>query len=72
VKVHLMCGVRTNIVTAVEILDKDASDTKLLPALVDATAQNFRLNEISADKGYGRTLHSSRKRLTSQVSASSG
>ena len=41
VKVHLMCGVRTNIVTAVEIRDKDASDTKLLPALVDATAKNF-------------------------------
>jgi transposase len=53
VKVHLMCGVRTNIVTAVEIKDKDASDTKLLPALVDATAQNFTLNEVSADKGYG-------------------
>jgi transposase len=53
VKVHLMCGVRTNIVTAVEIKDKDASDTKLLPALVDATAKNFRLVEVSADKGYG-------------------
>jgi transposase len=53
VKVHLMCGVRTNIVTAVEIKDKDASDTKLLPALVDATAENFKLNEVSADKGYG-------------------
>ena len=53
VKVHLMCGVRTNIVTAVEIRDKDASDTKLLPALVDATAQNFQLREVSADKGYG-------------------
>jgi transposase len=53
VKVHLMCGVRTNIVTAVEIKDRDASDTKLLPALVDATAKNFKLNEISADKGYG-------------------
>ena len=53
VKVHLMCGVRTNIVTAVEIKDKDASDTKLLPALVDATAENFTLNEVSADKGYG-------------------
>lgn len=52
VKVHLMCGVRTNIVTAVEIRDKDASDTKLLPAMVDATAKNFRLNEVSADKGY--------------------
>ena len=53
VKVHLMCGVRTNIVTAVEIKDKDASDTKLLPALVDTTAKNFRLVEVSADKGYG-------------------
>jgi len=53
VKCHLMCGVKTHIVTAVEIKDKDASDTKLLPALVDATAQNFKLNEVSADKGYG-------------------
>jgi transposase len=53
VKVHLMCGVRTHIVTAVEIRDKDASDTKLLPELVDATARNFRLSEVSADKGYG-------------------
>jgi transposase len=53
VKVHLMCGVRTNIVTAVEIKDKDASDTKLLPALVDTTAENFTLREVSADKGYG-------------------
>jgi hypothetical protein len=43
VKVHLMCGVKTNIVTAVEIRDKDASDTKLLPELVSATAKNFRL-----------------------------
>jgi transposase len=52
VKVHLMCGVATHIVTAVEIRDKDASDTKLLPALVDTTAQNFKINEVSADKGY--------------------
>ena len=53
VKVHLMCGVRTNIVTAVEIRDKDASDTRLLPALVDTTAKNFAISEVSADKGYG-------------------
>ena len=52
VKVHLMCGVRTNIVTAVEIRDKDASDTKLLPDLVNTTGKNFKLNEVSADKGY--------------------
>ena len=41
-----MCGVRTNIVTAVEIRDKDASDTKLLPDLVDTTAKNFTISEI--------------------------
>lgn len=53
VKVHLMCGVKTHIVTAVEIRDKDASDTKLLPELVDATAKNFRLRDVLADRGYG-------------------
>ena len=53
VKVHLMCGVRSNIVTAVEIRDKDASDTKLLPDLLGTAAKNFTISEISADKGYG-------------------
>jgi transposase len=52
VKVHLMCGVRTNVVTAVEIREKDASDTKLLPDLVHATAVHFDMCEVSADKGY--------------------
>jgi transposase len=53
VKVHLMCGVKTHIVTAVEIKDKNASDTKLLPDLVKTTADNFTLSEVSADKAYG-------------------
>ncbi len=48
-----MCGVKTNVVTAVEIGDKDASDTKLFPALMDATAEQFTVREVSADKGYG-------------------
>ena len=52
VKVHLMCGVKTNVVTAVEIREKDASDTKLLPDLVNATATHFDMREVSADKGY--------------------
>jgi transposase len=52
VKVYLMCGVRTNVVTAVEIREKDASDTKLLPDLVNATAAHFDMREVSADKGY--------------------
>jgi transposase len=53
VKVHVMCGVRTNVVTAAEIKDKDASDTKLLPQLLDTTAEHFAVREVSADKAYG-------------------
>jgi transposase len=52
VKVHIMCGVKTNIVTAVEIADKHAADAKMLPALLETTSQGFRMSEVSADKGY--------------------
>jgi transposase len=52
VKAHIMCGVKTNIVTAVEIHGRNAADSKLLPTLVNATAKNFQIEEVSADKGY--------------------
>jgi transposase len=52
VKVHLRCGVKTNVAAAVEIREKDASDTKLLPDLVHTTAAHFDMREVSADKGY--------------------
>ena len=52
VKCHLMCGVKTNIVTAVEIHGQHAADTKMLPALTSTTAMNFTMREVSADKGY--------------------
>jgi transposase len=52
-KVHLICGVKTHIVPAVVIRDKDATDPKQLPALVRATAEIFKLREVSADKAYG-------------------
>jgi transposase len=52
VKVHIMCGTKTNIVTAVQIGDKNASDAKMLPALVETTANGFRMSEVSADKAY--------------------
>jgi transposase len=53
VKVHLMCGVKTNIVTAVEIGDRHASDVKFFPHMVEATARNFQIAEVSADAAYG-------------------
>jgi hypothetical protein len=51
-KVHLMCGVKTNIVTAVEITDKNAGDCPRFAPLVNATAQNFTMREVSGDKAY--------------------
>lgn len=52
IKVHLCCGVKTNVVTAVEITDRYAGDSPYFKPLVDATAQNFAMNEVSADKAY--------------------
>jgi transposase len=52
IKVHLMCGVKTNIVTAVEITERFASDCKYFKPLVDTTAENFVMQEVSADKAY--------------------
>jgi transposase len=52
VKCHLICGVKTNIITACEIHDRNANDSPLLPAMVETTAKNFHVSEVSADKGY--------------------
>lgn len=52
VKCHIMCGVKTNVVTAIEIREPLAQDSPILPALVETTAKNFAMAEVSADKGY--------------------
>src|SRR5205814_960978 len=49
---HVMCGVKTNIVTAVEIRGRDQSDSPMLPPLLDTTRNNFAVAEVSGDKGY--------------------
>ncbi len=56
VKAHLMIGVRTNVVTSVEVTGPNANDYPFLPGLLKTTQQRFQIMEISADKGYmGRT-----------------
>jgi transposase len=52
IKVHLMCGVTTNVVTAVKVTDNHIGDCPQLPTLVETTAQNFVMDEVSADKAY--------------------
>jgi transposase len=52
VKVHLACGVKTHVVTAAAIYERDAADCPILPELVKGTAQRFAIREVSADKAY--------------------
>lgn len=52
VKLHLMTGVTTNVVTSVEVSGRHDHDTNFFEPLVDATARNFAMKEISADKAY--------------------
>ena len=52
-KVHLMCGVKTNIVTSVEISDGYAHDYHFFKGLVARTGESgFKMKEVSADKAY--------------------
>jgi len=59
VKTHLMCGVKTHVVTSVEATPYESGDAAQLPQLVDTTARTFPINEVSADKAYSsrRNLH---------------
>jgi hypothetical protein len=47
-----MTGVRTNVVTSVEITDYRGADYSQFPALVATTAENFELRDVTADKAY--------------------
>ena len=52
VKVHLMCGVDTKIVTSVDVSGWTANDTPYFVPLLERTAQHFQVREVSADKAY--------------------
>jgi transposase len=51
-KVHLMTGTTTNIVTSVEVTTPEGSDHKQFAGLVEGTAKTFQIAEVSADKAY--------------------
>ena len=52
IKCHIMCGVKTNVITAVEVTEGYAADSPQFKPLVEATAKNFVMQEVSADKAY--------------------
>ena len=57
VKVHAVCGVKTNVITAVEVHDKHANDSPFLPSLLEKTVENFTVRELSADKQYASVVN---------------
>jgi len=57
-KCHISTGVTTNIVADVIITDENGADSPQFEPLVRGTAQNFIINEVSADG-----IYSSRKNL---------
>ena len=52
VKAHAMVGTKTHIVTAVEATPGESADSPQFPGLVNKTAENFNVAEVSADKAY--------------------
>lgn len=52
VKVHLMCGVKTHVVTSIEVMPTESADAPQFAPLVNTTAATFPINEVSADKAY--------------------
>ena len=52
VKAHVMCGVKTNIVTAIEVSHGHGADHGYFEPLVEATSQNFVMDSVCAYKAY--------------------
>jgi transposase len=52
VKLHVMCGTKTNIITCAEVTDGKAYDGSYLKLLLKGTARYFEVSEVLADGGY--------------------
>lgn len=51
-KAHLCIGVKTNVITSIEITDGTEADSPELIRLVEQTGENFDIKAVSADKAY--------------------
>jgi hypothetical protein len=52
IKCHIACGIKTNCVTAVRIMDQNSADCPQFEPLVKETGKTFMIEEVSADKAY--------------------
>ena len=56
-KCHAVCGVKTNIITAVDITEGYVNDQTRFVPLAEDTARNFKIRDFCADKGYLSSRH---------------
>jgi len=52
VKLHVMVGTVTNVVTAARVTPANVADCPMLPELVGRTVKRFGVKQVSADKAY--------------------
>jgi len=52
IKAHIACGIKTNIVTSIEITGGNGADSPQFKPLVNDTFKNFNIREVSADLAY--------------------
>lgn len=57
IKAHAIVGTKTNVVTGVQVHEENRADCPQMPALVSATAKNFMVRDVSADKAYVDTVN---------------
>jgi len=51
-KAHVCSGVKTNIITSIEVTEGRGADSPQLSSLIKATSENFGIKEVSCDKAY--------------------
>jgi transposase/predicted nucleic acid-binding Zn finger protein len=52
VKIHAVCGVKTNVVTAIEATEKNTQDSPYFAPLISRTAEQFNVARVMGDKAY--------------------
>lgn len=52
IKAHVMVGVRTNVVTSIEVTTFRGADCPQLPHLLNRTGERFKVRSLAADKAY--------------------
>jgi transposase len=52
VKVHAVCGVKTNVITAIEVTERNTQDAPFFAPLISKTMEQFNVSRVLGDKAY--------------------